>query len=107
MDDGTNTNALMAIFNNKYRDGRPVLLKNILTIHFEGVGGSSWIDIGEPEAGVLSYIWAKMPDNSQRWGLALYGMSIPGLQAVGIIVDSGSSYINVAFADLRKTTTHL
>ena len=79
MDDGGNTNPVMAIFKNRYPDGRPILLANILTIHFEGISGTSWIDIGEPSAGELAYVWAKMPDNSQRWGLAMYGMNIGGL----------------------------
>jgi len=41
-----------------------MLFDNLITIHFEGVGGYSWSDVGFPSAGKEVYTWAKLPPNA-------------------------------------------
>ena len=48
-----------------------------------------------------------MPDASQRWGLAMYDMNVGGLQSVGMILDTGSTYINVPTFDIQRTLIHV
>mgnify|MGYP000891143899 CR=1 FL=1 len=102
-DEGGNTNPINAMFHNLNFIGK--ITVNAITFHLTSDSSTSWIDVGEPESGMDGYAWAKMPENSAKWGLSMYDNSVSGLVAVGAILDSGSSYINIPNADLSALKT--
>ena len=54
-----------------------------------------------------AFSWAKIPTNSQRWGMSMYDMSVSGINVAGMIMDSGTSYILCGTADLSAVASHV
>ena len=53
------------------------------------------------------FSYAEVAANPTTWSVAIKEFTLTGIQAVGIIVDSGASYIYIPASDLSILHTHL